>query len=53
MVTRLLRKAGRGPSGVGLILDYLWRCSLEATNLSILLYGSELDRETITPEIAQ
>src|SRR5208282_2998542 len=34
MVTRLLRKAGREPLGVGLILDYLWRTSLEATNLS-------------------
>ena len=53
MVTRLLRKAGREPLGVGLILDYLWRCSLEATNLSILLYGSEIDRGIITAEMAQ
>ena len=53
MVTRLLRKAGREPLGVGLILDYLWRTSLEATNLSILLYGSETDRRIITEEMVQ
>ncbi len=53
MVTRLLRKAGREPLGVGLILDYLWRGSLEATNLGLLLYGSEIDRGTITAEMVQ
>ncbi len=53
MVTRLLRKAGREPLGVGLILDYLWRTSLEATNLSILLYGSETDWRIITEEMVQ
>ncbi|HXW68605.1 MAG TPA: V-type ATPase subunit [Dissulfurispiraceae bacterium] len=53
MVTRLLKKAGGEPLGVGLILNYLWRSSLEATNLSILLYGSEIDRESITAEIVQ
>jgi len=53
MMTRFLRKAGREPLGIGLILDYLWRSSLEATNLSVLLYGNEIDRETITAEMAQ
>jgi len=53
MVTRLLRKAGREPLGVGLILDYLWRSSIEVTNLSILLYGSEIDRGIITAELVQ
>jgi hypothetical protein len=52
-VTRLLRKAGREPLSVGLILDYLWRCSLEATNLSVLFYGSEIDRGIITAEMVQ
>lgn len=53
MVTRFLRKAGREPLGIGLILDYLWRCSLEARNLSILFYGSEIDREILTAEMVQ
>ncbi len=53
MVTRFLRKAGREPLGVGLILDYLWRSSVEATNLSILFYGSGINREAITAEIVQ
>ena len=53
MVTRLLRKAGREPLGIGLILDYLWRSSLEAINLSIILYGSAIDRGIITAEMVQ
>jgi hypothetical protein len=53
MVTRFLRKAGRDPLGVGLILDYLWRTLVEATNLSILFYCTESDRETITTEMTQ
>lgn len=53
MVTRLLKKAGREPLSLGLILDYLWRCSLEATNMSILLYGREIDRGIIASEIVQ
>ena len=53
MVTRLLKKAGRDPLSVGLILDYLWRCSIEATNMSIILYGRDIDREIIESEMVQ
>ncbi|MBF0559321.1 MAG: V-type ATPase subunit [Nitrospirae bacterium] len=53
MVTRLLKKAGRDPLSVGLILDYLWRCSIEATNISILLYGRDIEREIIEAEMVQ
>ena len=53
MTTRLLRRAGREPLCAGVILDYLWRCSLEARNLSILFYGSVIERDTLASEIAQ
>ncbi len=53
MTTRLLRRAGREPLCFGVILDYLWRCSLEARNLSVLLYGSHLEREVLAAEIVQ
>lgn len=52
MVTGLLRRSGRDPLSVGPILDYLWRCSREAVNMSILLYGRGIDPEIIARELA-
>ncbi len=52
-ITRRLRKVGRDPFGVGPILDYLWRCSIEAMNLRVLYYGRDLEREAIAAEIVQ
>jgi hypothetical protein len=50
-ITVFLKKAGRDPLGIGPILDYLWRCSIEAMNLSILYYGRDLERETVRMEL--
>jgi len=50
-ITAFLRKAGRDPLGIGPILDYFWRISLEAMNLSILYYGKDLERETVKGEL--
>jgi vacuolar-type H+-ATPase subunit C/Vma6 len=50
-MTRFLRRAGREPFGAGPILDYLWRCSNEARNLSILAWGKNLDRDTVEAEL--
>lgn len=52
-LTKFARTEGRDPLGAGLILDYLWRCSLEVTNLSLLLAGKDLDREMILAELVQ
>jgi len=49
--TRFLKKEARDPLGLGLILDYLWRCSLEAMNLGVLLHGRELERELVEAEL--
>ncbi|KAB0668281.1 V-type ATPase subunit [Oryzomonas sagensis] len=46
-----LRRQGREPDGVGLILDYLWRRLTETRNLSLLLHGSDLERETLGREM--
>lgn len=50
-MTLFLRKKGREISGIGLILDYLWRCSLEAMNLGIILQGKDMERDTLRAEI--
>ncbi len=52
-ITRWLKKAGRDPFGVAPILDYLWRCSIEAMNLSVLYYGRDLEREAVSAELVQ
>ncbi len=50
-ITRFLRKGGREPFGAGPILDYLWRCSLEVMNLSVLFHGKDLEREAVLAEL--
>jgi vacuolar-type H+-ATPase subunit C/Vma6 len=50
-MTRWLKKNGREPFGIGLVLDYLWRCSIEAMNWSVLYYGKELEREVVAAEL--
>ncbi len=35
-ITRFLRRRGREPSGIGLILEYLWRSYTETVNVAIL-----------------
>lgn len=50
-MTAFLRREGRELSGVGLILDYLWRCSVEARNLSVLFHGRVMEPEIIRSEI--
>ncbi len=52
-ITGWLKKAGRDPFGVAPILDYLWRCSIEAMNLSVLYYGRNLEREAVSAELVQ
>jgi vacuolar-type H+-ATPase subunit C/Vma6 len=50
-MTQWLRKEGRDPFGAGPILDYLWRCSIEAMNLSVLYHGKDLERDLISAEL--
>lgn len=49
--TQYLKQAGRDPLGIGTILDYLWRCSMEAMNLSILYYGKNVERDVLANEL--
>lgn len=50
-ITTVIRKEGRDPLGEGFILDYLWKRSLEATNLSILVSTRDLEREAVQAEL--
>lgn len=50
-MTRMLRRGGRDPLQVGVILDYLWRCQVEARNLSLLLSVEEGAREVLEGEL--
>jgi hypothetical protein len=50
-ITKFLRKKGKHPFGAEPIMDYLWRCSIEAMNLSVLFYGKELERDIVTAEL--
>ena len=50
-LTRKVRRLGRDPLGIGLILDYLWRCFVEAHDLSLMIHGQELESDTLRAEL--
>jgi len=50
-LTSKVRALGRDPLGCGLILDYLWNCSVEARRLGLLCHGEALDREILRAEL--
>jgi len=50
-ITQFLRKRGKHPFGAEPIMDYLWRCSIEAMNLGVLFYGKDLERDIVTAEL--
>jgi len=51
LITSFVKKAGRASLGMGPVLEYLWRLSIEAMNLSILICARELDRDVIEREL--
>jgi hypothetical protein len=52
-ISVFLKKEGREPFGVGPILDYLWRCSIEVMNVSVLMNGKDIERELVAAELVQ
>ena len=50
-LTGMIKKWERESPDIGLILNYLWRCAVEAKNLSILYHGRELDRGILKEEL--
>jgi len=52
-ITRSLKKEGRSALSIGPILEYLWRCSIEAMNLSVICYAQGLERELVAAELVQ
>ncbi len=52
-ISDYLKKEGREPFGIGPILHYLWKCSLEVMNLSVLLQGKDFERDLVAAELVQ
>ncbi|HYQ47913.1 MAG TPA: V-type ATPase subunit, partial [Thermodesulfovibrionales bacterium] len=52
-ITRSLKKGGRDALSFSPILEYLWRCSIEAMNLSVLIYGRDLERDVVAAELVR
>jgi hypothetical protein len=52
-ISRTLKKEGRTSLGTGPVLYYLWRCSVEAMNLSILSYGAQLTHDIVAAELVR
>jgi hypothetical protein len=46
-LSKTVRQAARDPLGVGLILDYLWRCYLQALNLRLVVYRGGVKKEIL------
>ncbi len=52
-ISDYLKKEGREPFGSGPILHYLWKCSIEVMNLSVLLQGRDFERDMVAAELVQ
>lgn len=50
-LTRFLRRRSRETSGIGLVLEYLWRSYVEAVNIGILRHGGSGDRQAVATEL--
>ncbi len=50
-LTKNLRMKAREGSRAGLILDYLWKISIEARNFSILLYSRDVEKTNLRKEL--
>lgn len=50
-ITKKIKIMKRDLSPVGFILEYLWRCYIEAINLSIIIYGENIDRNILKEEM--
>jgi vacuolar-type H+-ATPase subunit C/Vma6 len=50
-MTQFLHVTSREPSGVGLVLDYLWRSYIETVNLGILCQCKSIGRDSISVEL--
>ena len=52
-ISRWLKRESRTAPGTGPALDYLWKCSIEAINLSVLFYGQDLGKDIVAAELVR
>jgi len=50
-LTGKIKKWEREYPDIGLVLNYLWRCAMEAKNLSIIYHGREIDKNILKEEL--
>jgi hypothetical protein len=50
-ITLFLKREGREPLGTGILLDYLWRCSIEAMDMSLLCNAGHVEKEMLMEEL--
>ena len=50
-LTGKIKKWERESPDAGLILNYLWRCAVDAKNLSVIYHGREIDRGLLKEEL--
>lgn len=50
-ISRFLRTEAGDPLHAATLLDYLWRFSLETTNLNLLLHGRDVPRDVMSEEL--
>jgi len=49
----VMQRLAREPAGIGLILDYLWRCGMEARNIALLADLARAGDEAVAREIGR
>ena len=52
-ISRWLKRERSAVTGIGTALDYLWRCSIDALNLSVLFYGQHLAKDALAAELVR
>lgn len=49
----VMQRLAREPGGIGLVLDYLWRCGMEARNIALLAGLARAGDEAVAREIGR
>lgn len=52
-LTGRVRKLARDPLGIGLILDYLWKCRVASRNQGLIVHGEGVERPLLEVEMVR
>lgn len=51
VLTKRLNRTRIRSGDIGLILTYMWKCYIEARNISIIMYGSDIDENALKEQL--